>query len=319
MSLITRCPACGTMYNVVADQLRVSQGWVRCGQCSDVFDASSRLQPANPLPSPSPETSPEAFSVDSDGCAPAEVSVPASALIEEALAHSEPSEVVALVLPRDEEKTAVVTALPGTATCVDAAVAAVPADRDADEPAGAFREVSFVRQARRQARWKKTSVRVVFGVLGLVLLTLLCLQGVLQHKDSLALVDPRWSPVLQALCQPLNCAVKPLRRVESLVIDSSSFSKSGPESFRLGFVLKNTADLPLEAPLLELTLTDAQDKAILRRVLTPTQFGYSAGVLLPARAEVAGVVSLSVANEGNRAAGVSAAAVAGYRVLVFYP
>ena len=254
--------------------------------------------------------------MDSDACAPAELSVPASALIEEALAHSEPAEVVALVLPRDEEKTAVVTVLLGTATCVDAAV---PAERDADESAGAFREVSFVRQARRQALWKKTSVRVVFGVLGLVLLTLLGLQGVLQHKDSLALVDPRWSPVLQALCQPLNCAVKPLRRVESLVIDSSSFSKSGPESFRLGFVLKNTADLPLEAPLLELTLTDAQDKAILRRVLTPAQFGYSAGVLLPARAEVAGVVSLSVAIEGNRAAGVSAAAVAGYRVLVFYP
>ena len=79
------------------------------------------------------------------------------------------------------------------------------------------------------------------------------------------------------------------------------------------------ANLPLEAPLLELTLTDIQDKAILRRVLTPPEFGYSAGALLPARAEVAGVVSLGVANESNRAAAVSAAAVAGYRVLVFYP
>ncbi|MGH8805141.1 MAG: zinc-ribbon domain-containing protein, partial [Polaromonas sp.] len=29
MSLITRCPACGTMFKVVTDQLKVSQGWVR--------------------------------------------------------------------------------------------------------------------------------------------------------------------------------------------------------------------------------------------------------------------------------------------------
>src|SRR3982751_4619035 len=46
MSLITRCPACGTMFKVVADQLKVSQGWVRCGHCSEGFDASLHLQPA---------------------------------------------------------------------------------------------------------------------------------------------------------------------------------------------------------------------------------------------------------------------------------
>jgi Protein of unknown function (DUF3426) len=104
-----------------------------------------------------------------------------------------------------------------------------------------------------------------------------------------------------------------------LVIDSSSFSKAGLDSFRLNFVLKNMADLPLEVPLLELTLTDTQDKAILRKVLTPAQFGYSAGALLPARAETTGLVSLSLPNDGNRSSGLSAAAVAGYRVLVFYP
>src|SRR5512141_485978 len=44
MSLITRCPACGTMFKVVPDQLRISEGWVRCGHCSDVFDATANLQ-----------------------------------------------------------------------------------------------------------------------------------------------------------------------------------------------------------------------------------------------------------------------------------
>src|SRR5689334_20015778 len=45
MSLITRCPACGTMFKVVTDQLKVSQGWVRCGHCAEVFDASAHLLP----------------------------------------------------------------------------------------------------------------------------------------------------------------------------------------------------------------------------------------------------------------------------------
>ena len=312
MSFITRCPACGTMFKVVADQLRVSQGWVRCGHCSDVFDAGSHLQTVNPAPLPWPEVAAQSFPTGADVSVVEELSVPDAALSEKESARNEP----ALVPPPDEEETDLVAALPDTTTHADTKS---PADTRADDPVAAFHDVSFLRQARREAFWKKTSVRAVIGVLGLVLLALLGLQYVLQYKDSLALTDPRWPPVLQAVCQPLNCAVKPLRRVESMVIDSSSFSKSGPDSFRLNFILKNTADLPLEAPLLELTLTDTQDKAILRRILTAAQFGYSAETLLPARAEVAGAVSFSVANVDSRPASVSAAAVAGYRVLVFYP
>ena len=48
MSLITRCPACETLFRVVPDQLRISDGWVRCGQCDEVFDASWHLLPATP-------------------------------------------------------------------------------------------------------------------------------------------------------------------------------------------------------------------------------------------------------------------------------
>uniref|UniRef100_UPI0025DDCE92 zinc-ribbon domain-containing protein n=1 Tax=uncultured Variovorax sp. TaxID=114708 RepID=UPI0025DDCE92 len=43
MSLVTRCPACTTTFKVVRDQLRISDGWVRCGRCSNVFDATLDL------------------------------------------------------------------------------------------------------------------------------------------------------------------------------------------------------------------------------------------------------------------------------------
>ncbi|WPB56166.1 zinc-ribbon and DUF3426 domain-containing protein [Xylophilus sp. GOD-11R] len=45
MSLSTRCPSCATIFKVVPDQLKVSDGWVRCGQCGEVFDASAHLKP----------------------------------------------------------------------------------------------------------------------------------------------------------------------------------------------------------------------------------------------------------------------------------
>ncbi|MDE2275253.1 MAG: zinc-ribbon domain-containing protein, partial [Burkholderiales bacterium] len=41
--LATRCPACDTAFRVVLDQLRVSDGWVRCGRCAEVFNAGERL------------------------------------------------------------------------------------------------------------------------------------------------------------------------------------------------------------------------------------------------------------------------------------
>jgi predicted Zn finger-like uncharacterized protein len=56
MSLATRCTACGTVFRVVQDQLKVSEGWVRCGRCSEVFNALQGLfdleRDAPPEPAP---------------------------------------------------------------------------------------------------------------------------------------------------------------------------------------------------------------------------------------------------------------------------
>src|SRR6195952_1644114 len=43
MSLATRCITCGTIFRVVQDQLKVSEGWVRCGRCDEVFNALEGL------------------------------------------------------------------------------------------------------------------------------------------------------------------------------------------------------------------------------------------------------------------------------------
>ena len=43
MSLATRCTSCGTAFRLVQDQLKVSEGWVRCGRCNQVFNALESL------------------------------------------------------------------------------------------------------------------------------------------------------------------------------------------------------------------------------------------------------------------------------------
>jgi predicted Zn finger-like uncharacterized protein len=43
MSLATSCPSCGTVFRVQQDQLKTSEGWVRCGQCQEVFNALEGL------------------------------------------------------------------------------------------------------------------------------------------------------------------------------------------------------------------------------------------------------------------------------------
>src|SRR5206468_1007134 len=41
-----------TTFKVVRDQLRISDGWVRCGRCSEVFDATVDLHDTATVPEP---------------------------------------------------------------------------------------------------------------------------------------------------------------------------------------------------------------------------------------------------------------------------
>ena len=60
--MFTICPKCALTLAVTAADLRVAQGYVRCGRCSSVFNALARLteerQGASPEPSSPPVTSP---------------------------------------------------------------------------------------------------------------------------------------------------------------------------------------------------------------------------------------------------------------------
>ena len=43
MSLITRCPVCGTTFRVQSSQLAAHSGTVRCGKCGGIFNGVAAL------------------------------------------------------------------------------------------------------------------------------------------------------------------------------------------------------------------------------------------------------------------------------------
>jgi predicted Zn finger-like uncharacterized protein len=87
--LVTRCPACRTAFRLVADQLRLRQGLVRCGQCDTVFDAREHLIEVPAAPAPA------AASTSSPASTPAPAAAAPSVTLAAALAHAEQTQATA--------------------------------------------------------------------------------------------------------------------------------------------------------------------------------------------------------------------------------
>ncbi|WP_454723060.1 MULTISPECIES: DUF3426 domain-containing protein [Cupriavidus] len=132
--LVTRCPACRTAFRLVADQLRLRQGLVRCGQCDTVFDAREHLIEL-PAPEAAPATGPAAQETSAQAALPAHAGPHHRAAHEKTFedahdgshegAHEDPHEAAHARAPRAPRKRAHAAAHPGP----DAATAQpAPAD-----------------------------------------------------------------------------------------------------------------------------------------------------------------------------------------------
>ena len=324
------------MFKVVTDQLKVSQGWVRCGHCAEVFDASLHMQASHaqqtrqqtpqqppyiePEVTPPPVAPPEAYGASLPGQQAADASYFSYA--EEISAALKPPESSA---SKDELDATANLAAPDEFEEIRAPVFAESEKHDVSKAPATSDDVSFVRDARRQAYWRKPVVRFVLGVFGLLLAVFLGLQLLVQQRDNVATIEPRLKPWLQILCDRLVCDVGPPRHIEAIVIDSSSFNKINETLYRLSFSIKNTSTSEVAMPSLEVTLTDTQEQALVRRILVPAEFG-AATALLAASSEFSG--SLIFQTPGADIARVANTTspniaeplrIAGYRLLAFYP
>jgi hypothetical protein len=173
-------------------------------------------------------------------------------------------------------------------------------------------QLSFMRGHGVRSRWVNPVVRSILVVLSLLFGVLLVLQVLVQERDRLAAGEPAVRQALESMCSVLGCKIRPLRQMDAIVIDSSSFTKVRADVYRLNFTLKNTAALDVATPSLELTLTDLQDQAVIRRVIENSSFGSKQDVLVHGE-EWATSLLISVKMPG------SSERVSGYRLLAFYP
>lgn len=320
MSQTTRCPACQTLFKVVPDQLRVSEGWVRCGQCSEIFDAALHLHQEPQIASQVekiPATGTGVVSVASEPevlahpAAPPALPDPADTeIVTEKLVTQEESDVepateklVAEELSAETRVAAQQVAVEATSVESEKAWVPVPSE---------VAPVSFLRNAPQKSVWRKPWVRGALGLTALGLVSALALQVIVQERDRIAASLPDARPALAAVCEILRCKISPLRQIESVVVDSSTFSKLRGDAFRLSFTVKNTSAIELAMPALELTLTDSQDQPALRRVFLPSEFGAPSNALA-AGAEWVASVPIGVMPIAG------AERITGYRVLAFYP
>jgi predicted Zn finger-like uncharacterized protein len=317
------------MFKVVPDQLRISDGWVRCGHCAEVFDAPAHLHDPSAPPPAVQEHAPEPFEpmheqpdpgpmefveqpytglahMDPDAAQDAAAAEDDIVVIDESLAPSQDpaSWTDTRVLPVDQSVNA-------DDPPEMRELAARTLGVEDDEPEAPVVTPSFVKQADRRAFWRKPWVRMLLTLIVLLLTGALALQAAYQERDRIAAQWPQTRPALAKMCELLRCEISALRKIESVAIEGSSFTRLRPDAYRLNIVLKNNAPMDVAMPSVELTLTDTQDGAVVRRVLTPADMGASS--TLAAGAEWNGNIPIAVSAAGG------AARVAGYRVLAFYP
>jgi predicted Zn finger-like uncharacterized protein len=338
------------LYKVVPDQLRISQGWVKCGQCGEIFDAAQHLieaftEPEEPLAGPSADPADVSLD-DANGSGLLQQVDTDQTAEQQRYEFSEPESQAILAQDMDQNATASSGAQPpAPAAQVDHEVdAALPVDSepsflsstapDSDDlipdtepellsnaedsvpldadPQMATSTPSFMRHANHRFVWfGHWTNRVLWTACAVLVVGLGC-QWIYQDHDRLAASRPQWRPALDSICNVLQCSIAPLQQIESIAIDSAAFSKGEPGRYRLSFTLKNTANLMLAIPNIELTLTDVQDRVVVRRVISPPEFLATADYLT-ANADWPVMVNLRIQTEA------SSPAIVGYRLLAFYP
>jgi predicted Zn finger-like uncharacterized protein len=347
MSLYTRCPDCSTVFRVVADQLRISEGWVRCGQCAAVFQGHEHLLMTQVL-SPSSPTAAGVAEPTTRGDDPAaDVCAGEVSSVQESSGFVEPDWVQSPQMPMSDEVAMLassarmntqqveVNALTGgdhvqprdiagaASTHVEAhagAVASVPVT-DAllsisPHPFAGWdgfasdESPAFVRRAHRIAFWSSARMRFAVGSTLLMALLILFLQWAWFDRDRLAARWPGLNSPLTVLCSMAGCELAAPRAIESLVLDSSSFLRVRGDVFRLTFLLRHNAQHAIKTPHVELTLTDMDDQPIMRSVWAPNELSPQAPSAIGVGESWSASTLLAVE---------AASRVAGYRLLTFYP
>lgn len=291
----TCCPGCQTTFRVTPEQIKARAGKVRCGQCQVVFNALDSLldetgHTANALPKTTPtETATPAILSTSTAITEIDalletVSEPVAAEPLSEAAAQELAKVSGLIVPRET------TEIPGYSKWAEGVMSS-----PALPPPG------------KPARWP--------SILATLLLVLVLGGQLAYHfRSEIAVTAPNLRPILEALSEALGTDIPLPHHAELVSIETSDLQADPAQSklLVLQATLRNRAAYGQAYPLLELSLTDTQDNAIVRRVFQPKDYlppQNPPDQAFPAHTDIAVRLWIEVKE-------ISAA---GYRLYVFYP
>lgn len=265
MNLATRCTACGTIFRVVQDQLKVSDGWVRCGRCQAVFNAQQHLfdlereappawEPAAAAPDATAarESTPDR---ESSSATPGHTGPETESTAHEREPLPDPVSTSDALSPETEVERETNTDLPhphddlpdeidaasdgAEAEPVDTALTTVEADAfetdsqtaEAAEPSATDDESArstpeFVRQAERDERWEQTPVRAALALIAVLAALALALQITGHYRQRIAAQWPQSTPWLQRYCAVFGCRLDALRRIDDVSIESTALTQA---------------------------------------------------------------------------------------------
>jgi predicted Zn finger-like uncharacterized protein len=247
--MITKCPACATLFRVTPEQLQAHQGQVRCGRCMTVFDGLVAL-------SALPEAAPEAA------------------------ARSE-SEVGGFKLEPVEPATATAQSPPvrvaGTAHG-EKGYGPAPQQLSLDEEL--FPDPS---QTRRDRLWAVGAALLVFALAGQAAYYYRAELAV-QYPG----LKPYLVKLCDALQCKVLPPQRP-RQIAIEASDMQSIDPARPGLIQLTATLRNYAGHDLGYPALDLVLTNTKEHTLARRVFLPKVYlvrGKDVAAGMPANAEI---------------------------------
>ena len=205
-------------------------------------------------------------------------------------------------------------------TLADHSFEALPAAPVAPEPAEeqdepvlppADDEPAFVIQGRRREQSGK-ALRVAMAAGSVALLLLLLLQAMTTFRNPLAAQFPQWKPTLVALCKLSGCQVDLPAQIEALSIEQGELQTIKEQTFSYVSLLRNQSRSVQAWPSIELTLNDADDKPLLRRVIAPRDY-------LPATIDVSQGFAPRSEQTIKLYFALDQLTATGYHIAIFYP
>jgi len=311
MALAARCPHCHALFRVVADQLKLRGGLVRCGGCRQVFDAIGSLsyvddhalarekaeapiggaalpgpavavpvasRPQRPREPPAPPAAPPP---------PAKPSVPrvvrpaqagrrvwgAGEEIRDELAVPT---LLGIAEPQEESRASIESQLAAAGYHSRVVTAETYEPVEPQEAEEAEPEAPSFLPTPDSAREQRLRRALAIACVPLALLAVVQF-GLTLRNDALE-AWPSLRPALARACSVFGCTAGWPAHAELLTIIGSELAAiPGTDVIELDAAVRSRANFVMALPAIEVTLTDTQNRTIARKVFLPADYLASSG------------------------------------------